>query len=343
MKIFKDQSGQAELSIALILVIVVLAVVGIVALFSFQRIEIGHVGLVISYESGAKNIEDSRIDTLAPGQWFWIMPWDFKKKVDYSIAQQTMTMVRRSKEGKVEGDDSVECQLQGGAKINVDSSTIWRVNPNYVAKLYFLRPGLPLVSNDPKDQNDIGDQIVRREVRNAITLACANYDFNSVFGPERIKLGQKAAEYLKPELEASFLMMDSFILGEIYPQKEQQDAMNAVLDAQLKAKAASYAKEKAENEAAGVVAQAEGEKKARILHAEAESEYIRITTERLNASPKYIEYQYSQKWNGVMPSTLVMSDGQSFPLMGALNLSTMPVTATTPSLATTPAQPPRTK
>jgi prohibitin 2 len=127
---------------------------------------------------------------------------------------------------------------------------------------------------------------------------------------------------LGKSLGETFLQLDRFLLGEVYLQKEQQDAISAVANAQLQAKQAAFLAEKAENEARAAVAQAEGAKKVRILQAQAEAEAIRTVNEQLANSPKFIEYTYSQKWNGAYPSTVVLANGQSFPIFAGLRLTT---------------------
>lgn len=69
---------------------------------------------------------------------------------------------------------------------------------------------------------------------------------------------------------------------------------------------------------AAAVASAEGQKQVAILQAQAQAEAIDIIQQQLDASPKYIEYLYAKSWNGVLPTTLVLSNGAVFPLIGPL-------------------------
>jgi regulator of protease activity HflC (stomatin/prohibitin superfamily) len=252
---------------------------------------------------------------------------------EYPIAQQTLTMVRASGEGQVAGDDSVACQDKNGIPINVDSSTLWRVDPDHAAQLYLLKPGVPLIGSP---ESDISSVVVRREVRNAVTNACSSYSYDEIYGARRIEFGLSVTRLLGPELTASYILMDKFLLGEIYLSTDQQEAINRKAVAQQAAIEASFLAEKAKNEADAAVAKAEGDKKVAILQAEAQAEAIKIIQEQLNASPQYIEYLYAQNWNGQLPTTLVLPNGQTFPLIPIPGIGA-PVATPSPEPSPSPA------
>lgn len=292
--------------------------IGVAVFAGIHRIEPGQAGVMVDFAAGTSSGHPA-VKAFPTGQYILIFPWEFKTLVSYPISQQTLTMVRREKEGRVQGDDSVECQDARGIRINVDSSTLWRVDLEHLGELYLLRPNLPLT--DSKTENDIASQVVRREVRNAITIACGQFGYDEIYGVKRVQFGEAVANTLGKSLKESYLQLDKFLLGEVYLQKEQQDAISAVANAQLQAKQAAFLAEKAENEARAAVAQAEGAKKVRILQAQAEAEAIRIVNEQLATSPKFIEYTYSQKWNGAYPSTVVLSNGQTLPIFASIPIS----------------------
>ncbi len=318
-----------------IIVIVLVAIVatGCMAFNSLRRVDPGYAGVLIDFASGTTSGQPS-VQSFPTGRYILIMPWEFKKLVSFPIAQQTLTMVRRASEGQVAGDDSVECQDRNGVRLNVDSSVLWRVDPGHVADLYLLRPDVPL--NDEGSSNDISSLVVRREVRNAITNACSEFTYDEIYGVRRQDFGSKVSELLDPALSSTYILMDKFLLGEVYLQQEQQDAINAVATAQLKAKEAAYYAERAQNQAKANIAEAEGEKQVAILKAEGEAQAIATINAQLSRSPYYMQYFAISKWSGTYPQMLYLGGGDSIPTVFAapLGVGTTMLTDTLPYSST---------
>jgi regulator of protease activity HflC (stomatin/prohibitin superfamily) len=324
-------------SSALIAVVALgVAVVAILlAVVSLRRIDPGNVGLLVDYSKGTATGKPD-ITPLPTGSYRLINPV-FQNVQEYPIAQQTLSMVRSSAEGQVSGDDSVACQDKNGIPINVDSSTLWRVDPAHAAELYLLKPGVPLIGSA---DSDISSVVVRREVRNAVTNACSSYSYDEIYGAKRIEFGAAVTALLGPELAASYILMDKFLLGEIYLSTDQQDAINRKAIAQQSAIEASFLAEKAKNEAAAAVAKAEGDKQVAILQAQAQAQAIQIIQEQLNASPSYIEYLYAKTWNGQLPTTLLLPNGQTFPLIAIPGIGAPVATGSEPAPAPSPSPTP---
>ena len=316
---FRPFGGSILVTFVALLVAVIVIVL---AFISLRRIDPGNVGLLIDYSKGTATGKPD-ITPLGTGSYRLINPI-FQNVQEYPIAQQTLTMVRSTSEGQVQGDDSVACQDQNGIPINVDSSTLWRVDPEHAAQLYLLKPGVPLIGSA---ESDISSVVVRREVRNAITNACSSYSYDEIYGAKRIEFSQAVGKLLAPELAASYILMDKFLLGEIYLSKDQQDAINRKAVAQQAAIEASFLAEKAKNEADAAVAKAEGDKQVAILQAQAQAESIQIIQQQLNSSPQYIAYLYAKNWNGVLPSTLMLPNGQSFPLLAIPGIGAPPTSS----------------
>jgi regulator of protease activity HflC (stomatin/prohibitin superfamily) len=124
-------------------------------------------------------------------------------------------------------------------------------------------------------------------------------------------------------------LVDSFLAGEVYLQPELAKAIADKVNAQQQAQQAAFLKQKAENEASANIAAAEGQKQVRILQGQAEAQYITLVNTQLASAPQYVQYIFSSKWNGTLPSTLI-TNGQSTPLLQ------LPVPQTSPG-STNPA------
>jgi regulator of protease activity HflC (stomatin/prohibitin superfamily) len=316
---FRGLSGR----IVTLLVALGVAVLVILTGFSVvQRVDPGYTAIVVDYSAGTE-AGKPRFSQAPTGSFFLVNPLT-QRVAKYSLAQNTLTMVRSTAEGKVSGDDSVECNDVAGVRINIDSSTLWRVKPEEAGQLYFLRPNTPLVG---ETGGDVEDLIVRREVRSAVTVSCGTMSYDAIYGADRLKFGENVRKLLQTNLDQQHIAVDSFLVGEVYLQPELAKAIADKVNAQQAAQQAAFLKQKAENEASANVAAAEGQKKVRILQGEAEAQYIQSVNAQLASAPQYIQYIFSSKWNGTLPITLI-TDGKSTPL---LQLPTQPVTPTVTS------------
>lgn len=308
------------------IVVVIACVVLFLAAQSIQRVDPGYTAIVVDYSVGAQPGQQL-FRQVPTGSFFFVNPLT-QRVAKYPLAQQTLSMVRRAQEGRVVGDDSVECNDIAGVRVNIDSSTLWRVQPDKAGNLYFLRPDVPLTD---ESGGDIADLVVRREVRSAITYVCGTMSYEAIYGVDRSKFANNVKDLLAKNLQNQYIEVDSFLAGEVYLQPELAKAIADKVNAQQQAQQAAFLKQKAENEALASVATAEGAKKVRILEGEGEAQYIELVNKQLANAPQYIQYIFSAKWNGTLPVTLVTGGG-STPL---LQLPTTPNTA----LPTTPVSP----
>lgn len=308
------------------IVLVAACLVLLVAAAAVQRVDPGFTAIVVDYSLGGSPGQTA-FRQVPTGSFFLINPLT-QRVAKYPLAQQTLSMVRRSQEGRVVGDDSVECNDIVGVRVNIDSSTLWRVMPDKAGNLYFLRPDVPLTD---ESGSDVADLVVRREVRSAITYICGTMSYEAIYGVDRLKFANQVKDLLSKNLESQYIVVDSFLAGEVYLQPELAKAIADKVNAQQQAQQAAFLKQKAENEALASVATAEGAKKVRILQGEAESQYIQLVNKQLADAPQYIQYIFSAKWNGILPITLI-TDGKSTPL---LQLPTTQV-APTPAVQESP-------
>jgi regulator of protease activity HflC (stomatin/prohibitin superfamily) len=316
-----------------VLVLLAIGAIAAIVLFGFvmQRVEPGKVGVLIDYGKGTDDGKPS-IESVAPGQFRFIGP--LQRLAEYDMSQQSLTMVRAANEGQVKGDDSIVCRDRTGVQLNIDATIIWKIDTTKVGQLYLLYPD--------KDLNTLGQEVVRRLGKTALNDACGLYGYADIYSSKRVEFGLKVAELLSTRMGETYMMLASFNMGEVYLQPDQQTAVTAKSVAEQQAQEAAFLKQKRENEAQGAIAQAEGAKKVKILQAEAEAEAIRIINTELGNSPYYIKYIYASAWNGVLPATLVLSDGTEFPLLGALDLEkagATPIPVPTKATDATPVTP----
>ncbi len=302
-------SGKGIGCAILCILVVVAAVIG--GCTSIKRVDPGNVGILVDYGRAGTSVSQPWIEEIPTGSFRLINPV-MQRIWEYPVAQQTLSMQFGAEPGSP-NDDSVKCQDKNGVQLNIDSSVLWRVNPEEASMLYLKRPNVPLNTNDA---NDIETQVVRREVRNAITNSCSFYTYDELFTATRLEFGQIVADALGKNINEEHIVIDKFLVGEIHLPESYAQAIDSKAKAQQAAQEAAFLIEKAQNEAKANIAEAEGQKQVAILKAEAQAKAIQIINDQLSSvSPSYIQYLYSQKWDGAMPSVLVLSNGQAFPLI----------------------------
>lgn len=272
-------------------VIVGLGVVLTMSFFVFgvvHRVDPGNVGVIINYGvNGGK--PDTQI--VYPGNFQFINPFSGTVFHEYPVAQQTMAMTATQNEGEVNGDDSVMCQDVNGVNVKLDVTTLWSVDPSRAATLYFLRPNQDLKGSF---NNDIESTVVRPVVRNAITIACSSYSWDTM-AANKVVIAQAALAIAAPKLafEGIIIQDGNLYINEIPYSKSQQDAINAKSTAQQQSEQAKFLLQKAQYEAQAAIAKAQGDAKA-----------IEIINAALANNPNYLQYYELQKWDGHLPQVV---------------------------------------
>lgn len=252
-----------------------------------------------------------------------------KQLAEYTIAAQQLVMVRATAEGQA-ADDSIPCRDATGVPVWIDSTTIWRVDPSKAGPIYQRWPG--------KSIDELQLDVVRAQVRSAVNDACAFFRYDEIFGPKRIELGTKVTEFLAERLPNNFMLLESFLMRDVYLTPENEAAIQEKSIKEQQTIAAQYEQQKAEYEAQADIATAEGQKQVAILQAQGQAEAIRIVMEQLGGGTDYyIKYLYIQQWNGVVPYVLVTGDGQEIPLITELPEGLLPLPAGALPTPTAPA------
>jgi regulator of protease activity HflC (stomatin/prohibitin superfamily) len=263
------------------LVVVLVLLVGGVALNTLGAglvfIEPQERGVVIS----ALTNTGYRSTALEPGLR-WIAPY-FEKVVRYKISNQTYTMVAKSSEGKVEGDDSVTARTSDGQLVYFDASVIYAVNPDKVVDLHI------------QWQGRYEDDFVRPRTRSLIYNRTAQYTVEQIYGSKRTELQQVIQDEIRQDFEAQGLRLVQFLLRNISFSPEYANAVEQKQIAQQNAERAKFLVQQQEQEAARVRVEAQGVRDAAITRAEGEARALQLVADALRNNPDLIQYTYVQK------------------------------------------------
>jgi regulator of protease activity HflC (stomatin/prohibitin superfamily) len=234
-------------------------------------------GVVISALTGT----GYRWQALGPGL-HWIVPYA-ESVVRYSISNQTYTMVAKSSEGKIQGDDSVSARTADGQLVYFDASVIYAVNKDKVVQLHI------------QWQGRFEDEFVRPRTRSLIYNRAAQYTVEQIYGSKRTELQQVIQDEIRQDFEAQGLTLVQFLLRNISFSPEYAQAVEQKQIAQQNAERAKFLVQQQEQEAARVRVEAEGVRDAAITRAEGEAKALQLVADALRNNPDLIQYTYVQK------------------------------------------------
>ena len=279
----------------LIIIAAVMFVLLILFRMSLRNIRPGYVGIVFDkvthkVTAGAKE----------PG-WALINP--FTQSIqEYPVTIQTYSMVFKSSEGQVSGDDSIKVQSSEGQQINLDVVIQYQVIKDEAGALYEDWGGASIET--------VEDRVVRQYTRSQVPVIAAQYGWEGITASRRGDIAGQVATTLTQEFARRHLELVSFGIREVHLPAALQQALDAKIQAQQQAEQQQYqlaqAKVRAEQDkveaqgrASAVQAQAEGDAQAIRIRADAQAAANLVLAESL--TPELIRYQQMQRWDGRLP------------------------------------------
>lgn len=299
----------ARIGVLLIAAIVAVALLALV-FSSWRNIQPGYVGIVFN-----KATHDVNAGAQRPG-WAFINP--FTEAIqEYPVTIQTYSMLQKSSEGVVSGDDSVKVQSNEGQQINVDAVIQFQVVTEEAGQLYQDWGGADIAT--------VEDRVVRQYTRSTIPVVASKYGWEDITSTKRAQINQEISTALQTEFQKRHMRLISFAVREVHLPQSLQDALNQKITAQQAAEQQKYqlqqAKVKADQDVAeatgranALKAQAEGEAQATLTRAKAQAEANSQLAQSLTTD--LIRYQQLQKWDGKLP----VFTGGATPLVDATSI-----------------------
>ena len=294
-----------------VLIIIAIVTLSLLMLFrmSLRNIRPGYVGIVfdkVTHKVTARAKE--------PG-WALINP--FTQSIqEYPVTIQTYSMLFKSSEGQVTGDDSIKVQSSEGQQINLDVVIQYQVIKDEGGALYEDWGGAPI--------NVVEERVVRQYTRSQVPVVAARYGWEAITASKRGEIASQIATSLTEEFARRHLELVSFGIREVHLPDSLQEALDHKIQAQQQAEQQQYqlaqAKVRAEQDrveaegrAAAMQAEAEGDAQAIRIRAEAQAGANQLLATSL--TPDLIRYQQLQRWDGKLP--IFQGGNQVTPLVDA--------------------------
>jgi len=234
-----------------------------------------------------------------------------ERVIRYPISWQTYTMSSEQLEGAKTGDDSISARSADGQAVDLDSSVIFRVDPNEVIQLHI------------DFQERYIDDFIRPVLRGLVRTEVSQFTADEINSSKRKDLEANLDEQLRTVLGGKGLILDRFLLRKIAFSPLYSDAIEQKQAAEQARVQREYEAEQirklAEGERDRLKIEAEGRAEAVILEgqaaaevirlkAEAEAEAFRLISEWLDSNPKLLTYRYIEKLGPAIRAMLLPSD-----------------------------------
>src|SRR5438132_5065646 len=249
---------------------------------SFIVIQPGNVGVVFNRWSGA-------LKTVGQGV-AWRVPWVTQVQ-SYPIALRTYTMVRRSQEGAVQGDDSIDLPTKEGQHIRQDISVTYNTSQEKAADVFRAFRGAEI--------GDIESTFIRRTIITTAQNAAGQMSLTDLISNQRGKLQGQIQEDLQAQMNKMGFVVDKVNLGASHLPDVIEKQMQQKMGAQQNAQQADYELQRQQRLAKAKVAEAEGDAQAILVKAKAQAEANKLLQEAL--TPLLIQNKAIERWNGTLP------------------------------------------
>ena len=249
---------------------------------SFTIIQPGNVGVVFNRWSGA-------LKTVGQGV-AWRIPWVTQVQ-SYPVALRTYTMVRRSAEGTVQGDDSLDLPTKEGQHIRQDISVTYNTSQEKAADVFRAFRGADIA--------DIESTFVRRTIITTAQNAAGQMSLTDLISNQRGQLQGQIQDDLQGQMNKMGFVVDKVNLGASHLPDAIEKQMQQKMAAQQQAQQAEYELQRQQTLAKAKVAEAEGDAQATLVKAKAQAEANKLLQEAL--TPLLIQNKAIERWNGTLP------------------------------------------
>ena len=263
-----------------ILVVLGLAVLLVVGVFSCERIDAGHVGVKVNLYGSGKGVSDV---TECTGVVFYnpmsTKIYEFPTFIQHKEYKEENSFIVNSKDG---------------SEFNVSPIMNYSIQREKVPAIFAkYRRSLP----------EIEEGFLKTAVYDAFRLAANKYTADGLISNREI-FEVEVRKILVSQLQKEGFILNQFTSNLIYPDSFKK-AINAKNNAVQAALMAENKVKQAEAEAKIKVATANGNAEALLANARAEAESNRLRQQTL--TPMLIQQQWIEKWKGNVPTTTLGS------------------------------------
>jgi regulator of protease activity HflC (stomatin/prohibitin superfamily) len=238
-----------------------------------------------------------------------------ERVVRYPIYWQTYTMSSDIQEGAKAGNDAITARTSDGQVVYLDSSIIYRIDPNEVIRVHIDL------------QNRYVEDFIRPVMRGVIRTEVSQFTADEINSSRRKNLEANLEDLLRTAFSDKGFILDRFLLRNIafstayasaieLKQVAEQDRIQREYQAEQIRKLAEGERDRqkieAEGRAAAIEREAQAKATATVLQARADAEALRLINQALQRDPSLLQYRYIDK---LSPNIRVMLLPNNTPLL----------------------------
>jgi regulator of protease activity HflC (stomatin/prohibitin superfamily) len=264
----------------------------------------------------------------------------------YPIYWQTYTMSSDAQEGAKSGNDAISARTSDGQVVYLDSSIIYRIDPNEVIRVH------------TDLQNRYVEDFIRPVMRGVIRTEVSQFTAEEINSSRRKNLEANLEDLLREALGDKGFILDRFLLRNIafsqafssaieQKQVAEQERVQREYQAEQIRKLAEGERDRqkieAEGRSAAIEREAQAKATATVLQAKADSDALRLINQALQRDPSLLLYRYIDKLSPNLRVMLLPNDSPfilSMPDLtsglGALDTPTTTMTGTITNTLTIP-------
>lgn len=272
-----------------------------VALVGCEKVPAGNVGIKVYLLGGEKGVDQEVVST---GRYWIGMNEELFLFPTFS---QNYVWTQDATEGS-KNDESLSFGTMEGLSVSADVGITYSIDPDHVADVF---------QKYRKGVEEITDIYLRNMVRDALVKAASTKSVESIYGVGKADLIQEVEDSVKIQVsEIGIIIERVYWVGDLRLPASVVTSINAKIDATQKAiqrendvrtaqAQAAIDVAKAKGEADAQVARAEAEAKSILLKGEAEAKAIKLRADALAANENLVELTKAERWNGVLPTTML--------------------------------------
>lgn len=205
----------------------------------FRQIEPGSVAIKFDAASGIS-------EQIMKPQVVWVN-WN-QRIISYPTAIRNATYVQNANEGEIIGDGSMHATTAEGAKLPVDITVAYHVDPANAVKAF--------ENFGTSNLNEVQQVFIRSTTNYGVDVIAGKRSIFDLTSKERANFGLEVKEVIQPILEEYGITVDDVAVGEMHPSAEIQQKVTESVTARTQLDTARTELERARVEAQTVATNA---------------------------------------------------------------------------------------
>lgn len=259
--------------IAAAILIIVVAILGYLC---YPKVDPGNAGIIYTMNGGI-----DRSEILGQGHhWVWIT----STLIEYPTSTETVSYLAADK-------NSIMASTKDSKQVAMDLQYTYHMEADRLPDIYTNMKG--------KTAQQIEATYMKQKMNKAVNEITSNYSLMEIAGDKLTKINTEIFNELKTSLAPEGIILEDFTISNVSPDKQTQDAIQNVINAQNALSQSNLEKQKADIEAQKARIEAQGKVDAAVIAAEGQARANDKIQESL--SDLIIQQRMIDKWDGKLP------------------------------------------